>query len=145
VYPVADALTRLGVPFAFANRVWRETIESRFAHVKTLEKPVGYDELRAAPARDLCDAALKRSELVNLARNARKVLRRFSSLIARHGQPSFEHKTDGAGNEPGESKNAEQDGCRSGDLQHVAAEQSGHHRSENRGDLVASAKAAAAA
>ena len=65
VYPVADALTRLGVPFAFATGYGRETIESRFAHVKTLEKPVGYDELRAA-LRDLCDAALKRSDLVNL-------------------------------------------------------------------------------
>ncbi len=65
VYPVADALTRQGVPFAFATGYGRETIESRFAHVTTLEKPVGYDELRAA-LRDLCDAALKSSEVVNL-------------------------------------------------------------------------------
>ena len=65
VYPVADALTRQGVPFAFATGYGRETIESRFAHVTTLEKPVGYDELRAA-LRNLCVAALEHSEVVNL-------------------------------------------------------------------------------
>lgn len=63
VYPVADALARQGVPFAFATGYGRETIESRFAQVTTLEKPVGYDELRAA-LDDLCDAALKRSQVV---------------------------------------------------------------------------------
>ena len=65
VYPVADALTRQGVPFAFATGYGRETIESRFAQVTTLEKPVGYDELRAT-LRNLCVAALEHSEVVNL-------------------------------------------------------------------------------
>jgi hypothetical protein len=62
---VADALTRQGVPFAFATGYGRETIESRFAHVTTLEKPVGYDELRTA-LRNLCVAALEPTEVVNL-------------------------------------------------------------------------------
>ncbi len=65
VYPVADALARQGVPFAFATGYGRETIESRFAHLTTLEKPVGFDDLRNA-MRELCAAASERSDLVNL-------------------------------------------------------------------------------
>ena len=60
------ALTHRRRPVYHAiNGYGRETIESRFAHVTTLEKPVGYDELRAA-LRNLCVAALEHSEVVNL-------------------------------------------------------------------------------
>ena len=65
VYPVADALARQGVPFAFATGYGRETIESRFAHMTTLEKPVGFDDLRNT-MRELCGAAAERADLVNL-------------------------------------------------------------------------------
>ncbi len=65
VYPVADALSRLGVPFAFATGYGGELIDSRFADVTRLEKPIGLDRLRRA-VDELREAALRRNEPVNL-------------------------------------------------------------------------------
>ncbi|MGH6877493.1 MAG: response regulator, partial [Rhizomicrobium sp.] len=56
VYPVADALARVGVPFVFLTGYGEESIERRFADVTRLEKPVGFEGLAAA-VRKLCDAA----------------------------------------------------------------------------------------
>lgn len=65
VYPVADALNRLGVPFVFVTGYGCESIESRFAGVATLEKPIGFDQLNAA-VRELCETAISRPERINL-------------------------------------------------------------------------------
>jgi CheY-like chemotaxis protein len=45
VYPVADALHRIRVPFAFLTGYGEESIEPRFADISRLEKPVGFDAL----------------------------------------------------------------------------------------------------
>jgi len=65
VYPVADALARLEIPFLFLTGYGPETVESRFADIAVLEKPVGLERLRVA-IRDLCKTERGRSEVVNL-------------------------------------------------------------------------------
>jgi two-component sensor histidine kinase/CheY-like chemotaxis protein len=65
VYPVADALVRLGVPFVFVTGYGGESVDSRFSQVKRLEKPVGLESLRET-VRELCDALEGRSAPVNL-------------------------------------------------------------------------------
>ncbi|HEX3430736.1 MAG TPA: response regulator [Rhizomicrobium sp.] len=65
VYPVADALTRLAVPFAFITGYGNESIESRFSHVKRLEKPIGFESL-CETVKELCEAAQEESEPINL-------------------------------------------------------------------------------
>jgi PAS domain S-box-containing protein len=47
VYPVADALARIQVPFAFLTGYGGESIEPRFANVARLDKPVGLGQLSA--------------------------------------------------------------------------------------------------
>src|SRR5579871_46938 len=64
VYPVADALTRLGVPFVFVTGYSNESIESRFSDVKRLEKPIGFERLRST-VEELCQAQAN-SERINL-------------------------------------------------------------------------------
>ena len=56
VYPVADALARIRVPFAFLTGYGEESIEPRFADVARLDKPVGLEQL-GATVRALCAAA----------------------------------------------------------------------------------------
>jgi CheY-like chemotaxis protein len=63
VYAVAEALARLGLPFAFVTGYGRESIDPRYAEAIVLQKPLGFDELRAA-VRDLCAAAP--AERINL-------------------------------------------------------------------------------
>ncbi|HEY3778684.1 MAG TPA: response regulator [Rhizomicrobium sp.] len=65
VYPVADALHRVRVPFAFLTGYGGESIEPRFADTARLEKPVGFDAL-AAIVRLLRDSARTRPAPVNL-------------------------------------------------------------------------------
>jgi PAS domain S-box-containing protein len=65
VYPVADALVRLHVPFVFVTGFGRDTIESRFAHVSVIEKPVGIDQLQKAVG-ELCQAVHRSPESLNL-------------------------------------------------------------------------------
>jgi CheY-like chemotaxis protein len=65
VYPVADALMRLGVPFAFVTGYGGESVDGRFSQVKRLEKPIGFENLRDT-VRDLCETARAESERVNL-------------------------------------------------------------------------------
>ena len=65
VYPVADALMRLSVPFAFVTGYGNESVDSRFAQVKRLEKPIGFESLRGT-VRELCETALAQSERINL-------------------------------------------------------------------------------
>lgn len=64
VYPVADALSRLGVPFAFVTGYGGESVDHRFAQVKRLEKPIGFENLRAT-VQALCETADATSERVN--------------------------------------------------------------------------------
>ncbi len=47
VYPVADALVSLNIPFAFVTGYDRKTVEPRFANVPVLEKPVILEQLQA--------------------------------------------------------------------------------------------------
>ncbi|HEY6578959.1 MAG TPA: response regulator [Rhizomicrobium sp.] len=56
VYPVADALARVGVPFTFLTGYGEESIDRRFADIPRLEKPVGFESLAAA-VRKLCNAS----------------------------------------------------------------------------------------
>jgi len=56
VYPVADALARIRVPFAFLTGYDGESIEARFADVARLDKPVGLEQIGAA-VQALCAAA----------------------------------------------------------------------------------------
>ena len=65
VYPVADALLRLGIPFAFVTGYGGESVDHRFSQVKRLEKPIGFENLRGA-VQELCRAASANSERVNL-------------------------------------------------------------------------------
>ena len=65
VYPVADALARLSVPFVFVTGYGGESVDSRFSQVKRLEKPVGFENLRSV-VRELCEAAATDSERINL-------------------------------------------------------------------------------
>jgi PAS domain S-box-containing protein len=65
VYPVADALVRLEVPFVFITGYGGESVDSRFSEVKRLEKPIGFESLREA-VRELCEIAGDRSELINM-------------------------------------------------------------------------------
>lgn len=65
VYPVADALCRLGIPFAFVTGYGGESVDPRFSQVKRLEKPIGFESLRAS-VRELCESAEASSEPVNL-------------------------------------------------------------------------------
>jgi PAS domain S-box-containing protein len=65
VYPVAEALYCNGVPFAFATGYGRESIEHGFGDVLTLEKPIGFDQLRDA-VRELCELTPRSEERVNL-------------------------------------------------------------------------------
>ena len=65
VYPVADALARLSVPFVFVTGYGGESVDSRFSQVKRLEKPVGFENLRSV-VRELCEAAATDSEPINL-------------------------------------------------------------------------------
>ncbi|HEX3666911.1 MAG TPA: response regulator [Rhizomicrobium sp.] len=53
VYPVADALARIHVPFAFLTGYGGESIEARFADVARLDKPVGLEQL-GTTVRALC-------------------------------------------------------------------------------------------
>jgi CheY-like chemotaxis protein len=65
VYPVADALVRLGVPFVFVTGYGGESVDTRFSQVKRLEKPIGFENLRET-VRELREAVGERSEPVNL-------------------------------------------------------------------------------
>jgi PAS domain S-box-containing protein len=65
VYPVADALSRLGVPFAFVTGYGGESVDDRFSQVKRLEKPIGFENLRVT-VQELCEAAVANSERINL-------------------------------------------------------------------------------
>ena len=65
VYPVADALSRLGIPFAFVTGYGGESVDNRFSQVKRLEKPIGFESLRVT-VQELCDAASASLERVNL-------------------------------------------------------------------------------
>ncbi|HEX4079497.1 MAG TPA: response regulator [Rhizomicrobium sp.] len=60
VYPVADALARHRIPFAFLTGYGEESIEPRFADVTRLEKPLGFDSLSAV-IRQLCQASAENS------------------------------------------------------------------------------------
>jgi two-component sensor histidine kinase len=66
VYPVADALARLGVPFAFITGYGGESVDTRFSQVKRLEKPIGFENLRIT-VQELCEAAAANSERINLS------------------------------------------------------------------------------
>jgi PAS domain S-box-containing protein len=61
VYPVADALARMRVPFAFLTGYGGESIEPRFTDVPRLDKPVGLEQL-GATVRTLCAAAPNREK-----------------------------------------------------------------------------------
>ncbi len=63
VYPVADALARVHVPFAFLTGYGGESIEPRFVDVARLDKPVGLEQLGDA-VRLLCAAAPRREKKV---------------------------------------------------------------------------------
>jgi PAS domain S-box-containing protein len=65
VYPVADALVRLGIPFVFVTGYGSESVDSRFSQVKRLEKPIGFESLRET-VRELCEAVVDRSEPINI-------------------------------------------------------------------------------
>jgi len=65
VYPVADALSRLGIPFAFVTGYGGESVDNRFSQVKRLEKPIGFENLRIT-VQELCDEAAASLERVNL-------------------------------------------------------------------------------
>ncbi|MGH6890183.1 MAG: response regulator [Rhizomicrobium sp.] len=65
VYPVADALHRIRVPFAFLTGYGGESIEPRFTDVVRLEKPVGYDAL-AKIVHVLCEGVREREARLNL-------------------------------------------------------------------------------
>jgi PAS domain S-box-containing protein len=65
VYPVADALVRLGIPFVFVTGYGSESVDNRFSQVKRLEKPIGFENLRET-VRELREAVGERSEPVNL-------------------------------------------------------------------------------
>lgn len=65
VYPVADALRRIGTPFAFLTGYGRESIEPRFADVASLEKPVGFEAL-AKVVRALCEIPPEREAAADL-------------------------------------------------------------------------------
>ncbi|HTT84704.1 MAG TPA: response regulator [Rhizomicrobium sp.] len=56
VYPVADALARIRVPFAFLTGYSGESIEPRFGGVGRLDKPVGMEQL-GETVRALCAVA----------------------------------------------------------------------------------------
>ena len=62
VYPVADALARIRVPFAFLTGYGGESIEPRFSDVARLDKPVGIEQL-GATIRLLCSPAPEREKL----------------------------------------------------------------------------------
>ncbi|HLY06763.1 MAG TPA: response regulator [Rhizomicrobium sp.] len=62
VYPVADALSRLGIPFAFVTGYGGESVDNRFSQVKRLEKPIGFENLRAT-VRELCETTEERVNL----------------------------------------------------------------------------------
>jgi PAS domain S-box-containing protein len=64
VYPVADALHSIRVPFAFLTGYGGESIEPRFAETARLEKPVGFEAL-ARVIGVLCASARRRAP-VNL-------------------------------------------------------------------------------
>ncbi len=65
VYPVADALVRLGVPFVFVTGYGGESVDSRFTQVKRLEKPIGFENLRST-VQELCETAVANSNRINL-------------------------------------------------------------------------------
>ena len=65
VYPVADALARIQVPFAFLTGYGGESIEPRFTNVPRLEKPVGLEQL-SATVRALSAAAPVREKPAKL-------------------------------------------------------------------------------
>ncbi|MGE0118738.1 MAG: response regulator [Dongiaceae bacterium] len=46
IYPVADALTRRGIPFLFLTGYGADGIDRRYAHVPALEKPIEPETLR---------------------------------------------------------------------------------------------------
>jgi two-component sensor histidine kinase/CheY-like chemotaxis protein len=64
VYPVADMLARIRVPFVFLTGYDEESIEPRFADVARLDKPVGLEQL-GATVRNLCDTAPGREKQIN--------------------------------------------------------------------------------
>ena len=55
VYPVASALTARGVPFVFVTGYSADGIESRFAHIPVLQKPIDRQQLQRIFA--LCNSA----------------------------------------------------------------------------------------
>lgn len=50
VYAVAELLTKRGIPFVFATGYGRESIDTRFANVPVVHKPVDFGQLKAALA-----------------------------------------------------------------------------------------------
>jgi DNA-binding response OmpR family regulator len=46
IYPVADALSRRGIPFVFLTGYGADGIDRRYAHVPALEKPIEPETLR---------------------------------------------------------------------------------------------------
>jgi CheY-like chemotaxis protein len=47
VFPVADALHALGIPFMFTTGYARSVVPDRYAHVKRWEKPINMSEIAA--------------------------------------------------------------------------------------------------
>jgi hypothetical protein len=58
IYPLADQIAALGVPFVFVTGYGAESVERRFSNVPILQKPIELDRLQSIFAIDVPKASL---------------------------------------------------------------------------------------